>query len=346
MLKALGALGLALYVLAGRRALGGRVPGRRRRAGAEHQPLQPARPAPGPGGQGVRRARRGADARLVGHLRARRRSGLFIGPALVLLPYDLRERAMLGDAGSNVLGAVAGLWLVLALGPTGEAVALGVLARSHSLRGVSLDQRAGGPEPSDASSRLTRQAFSRHGQIHLRDRRRGLFPRQGHRLRLDRPPAREPRPAGPDPEVRPVHQRRPGHDEPVPARRGVRHRGRRRDRPRPRPLRALHRREHVAHVQRHRRGGLLLGDPQGAPRRLPRRHGAGDPARHRRDQAAREAGRRVAGPRLRDHRDRRHRRRHRVAAVPGGDPPAPDRAGPRPLHLRAPHAGAVHRPRR
>jgi UDP-N-acetylmuramyl pentapeptide phosphotransferase/UDP-N-acetylglucosamine-1-phosphate transferase len=53
--------------------------------------------------------------------------GLFIGPALVLLPYDLRERAMLGDAGSNVLGAVAGLWLVLALGPTGEAIALGVL---------------------------------------------------------------------------------------------------------------------------------------------------------------------------------------------------------------------------
>jgi UDP-GlcNAc:undecaprenyl-phosphate/decaprenyl-phosphate GlcNAc-1-phosphate transferase len=54
--------------------------------------------------------------------------GLFIGPALVLLPYDLRERAMLGDTGSNVLGAVAGLWLISALGPTGEAVALGVLA--------------------------------------------------------------------------------------------------------------------------------------------------------------------------------------------------------------------------
>jgi UDP-N-acetylmuramyl pentapeptide phosphotransferase/UDP-N-acetylglucosamine-1-phosphate transferase len=54
--------------------------------------------------------------------------GLFIGPALVLLPYDLRERAMLGDTGSNVLGAVAGVWLVLALGPTGEAVAVGVLA--------------------------------------------------------------------------------------------------------------------------------------------------------------------------------------------------------------------------
>ena len=32
----------------------------------------------------------------------------------------------------------------------------------------------------------------------------------------------------------------PGHDEPLPARRGLRHRRRRRDRPRPRPLRAVH----------------------------------------------------------------------------------------------------------
>ena len=59
---------------------------------------------------------------------ALRALGLFIGPALVLLPYDLRERAMLGDTGSNVLGAVAGLWLIVALGPKGEAVALGVLS--------------------------------------------------------------------------------------------------------------------------------------------------------------------------------------------------------------------------
>lgn len=59
---------------------------------------------------------------------ALRALGLFIGPALVLLPYDLRERAMLGDTGSNVLGAVAGFWLIVALGPTGEAIALGVLA--------------------------------------------------------------------------------------------------------------------------------------------------------------------------------------------------------------------------
>jgi UDP-GlcNAc:undecaprenyl-phosphate GlcNAc-1-phosphate transferase len=54
--------------------------------------------------------------------------GIFIGPALVLLPYDLREQAMLGDVGSNLLGALAGIWLVLTLGTEGEAVALGLLA--------------------------------------------------------------------------------------------------------------------------------------------------------------------------------------------------------------------------
>ena len=59
---------------------------------------------------------------------ALRALGLFVGAGARAAAYDLRERAMLGDTGSNVLGAVAGLWLVLALGATGEAVALGVLA--------------------------------------------------------------------------------------------------------------------------------------------------------------------------------------------------------------------------
>jgi UDP-N-acetylmuramyl pentapeptide phosphotransferase/UDP-N-acetylglucosamine-1-phosphate transferase len=54
--------------------------------------------------------------------------GLFVGPLLVLLPLDLRERAMLGDTGSNVIGAVAGLWLVLTLSTLGQAIALGVIA--------------------------------------------------------------------------------------------------------------------------------------------------------------------------------------------------------------------------
>jgi UDP-N-acetylmuramyl pentapeptide phosphotransferase/UDP-N-acetylglucosamine-1-phosphate transferase len=55
--------------------------------------------------------------------------GLFVGPILVLLPLDLREVGMLGDTGSNVIGAVAGVWLVLTLTTTlGLAVAAGVLA--------------------------------------------------------------------------------------------------------------------------------------------------------------------------------------------------------------------------
>jgi UDP-GlcNAc:undecaprenyl-phosphate/decaprenyl-phosphate GlcNAc-1-phosphate transferase len=54
--------------------------------------------------------------------------GLFVGPALVAGIYDLRERAMLGDTGANLLGALAGLWLVLTLSGTGQLVALALLA--------------------------------------------------------------------------------------------------------------------------------------------------------------------------------------------------------------------------
>src|SRR2546421_6130905 len=54
--------------------------------------------------------------------------GLFAGPALVAGFYDLRERAMLGDSGASLLGALAGLWLVLTLSGTGQAIALALLA--------------------------------------------------------------------------------------------------------------------------------------------------------------------------------------------------------------------------
>jgi UDP-N-acetylmuramyl pentapeptide phosphotransferase/UDP-N-acetylglucosamine-1-phosphate transferase len=53
--------------------------------------------------------------------------GAFAAPALVLGRYDLRERAMLGDTGANLVGGLAGIWLVLALDATGQAIALAVV---------------------------------------------------------------------------------------------------------------------------------------------------------------------------------------------------------------------------
>jgi UDP-GlcNAc:undecaprenyl-phosphate GlcNAc-1-phosphate transferase len=53
--------------------------------------------------------------------------GIFAAPVLVVGFYDLRERAMLGDTGSNVIGALAGLWMVLTLDTNGQLVALVVL---------------------------------------------------------------------------------------------------------------------------------------------------------------------------------------------------------------------------
>ncbi len=54
--------------------------------------------------------------------------GIFAGPILVGAAFTLRERAMLGDTGSNLVGAVAGVWLLTTLGETGRLIALGLIA--------------------------------------------------------------------------------------------------------------------------------------------------------------------------------------------------------------------------
>jgi UDP-GlcNAc:undecaprenyl-phosphate/decaprenyl-phosphate GlcNAc-1-phosphate transferase len=54
--------------------------------------------------------------------------GIFVGPVLVGAWFTLRERAMLGDTGSNLVGAIAGVWLLTTLDQTGRLVALGIVA--------------------------------------------------------------------------------------------------------------------------------------------------------------------------------------------------------------------------
>ena len=106
----------------------------------------------------------------------------------------------------------------------------------------------------------------------------------------------------------------------------------------------FHRRRLAPVGQRHVGPHLPDDHHQGAPRRLSGRHRPGDPARHRRDQGVRAHRRR--GSRLRAVRDRGHRRRHRVAAVHGGDPPAAHRSRPRQQRVRPPDFGALSGRRR
>lgn len=54
--------------------------------------------------------------------------GIFIGPIAVCAVFSLRERAMLGDTGSNLIGAIAGISMLVVLDSTGRAIALAVVA--------------------------------------------------------------------------------------------------------------------------------------------------------------------------------------------------------------------------
>ena len=54
--------------------------------------------------------------------------GIFAGPVLVGAWFTLRERAMLGDTGSNLVGAIGGVWLLTSLGGDGRLIALALVA--------------------------------------------------------------------------------------------------------------------------------------------------------------------------------------------------------------------------
>ena len=53
--------------------------------------------------------------------------GIFIGPLIIGTAFTLREWAMLGDTGSNLVGALAGISLLVVLGDTGRWIALAVV---------------------------------------------------------------------------------------------------------------------------------------------------------------------------------------------------------------------------
>ncbi len=125
-LKALGALALALLVLAGR----GYGAGRYLLAVAllvlttnafNLLDLRPGRCVKAFVALGVALTIAAGSTRTLATL------GPFVAPVLVAGAYDLRERAMLGDTGANLVGALAGLWLVFALGTTAQIVALAVV---------------------------------------------------------------------------------------------------------------------------------------------------------------------------------------------------------------------------
>ena len=54
--------------------------------------------------------------------------GIFAGPVLVGAWFTLRERAMLGDTGSNLVGAIGGVWLLTTLSPDARLIALALVA--------------------------------------------------------------------------------------------------------------------------------------------------------------------------------------------------------------------------
>ena len=85
--------------------------------------------------------------------------GLFVGPVLVGAAFTLRERAMLGDTGSNLVGALAGISMLIdASARPGRWIALAVVVGADDLWGVSVDLRGDRADSAPAVARLARQS--------------------------------------------------------------------------------------------------------------------------------------------------------------------------------------------
>ncbi len=84
--------------------------------------------------------------------------GLFLGPVAVGAWFTLREKAMLGDTGSNVVGALIGIWLVTTLSDPARLIALGVLIVVDGIWGVSIDLVGDRADSADQATRLARQS--------------------------------------------------------------------------------------------------------------------------------------------------------------------------------------------
>ena len=183
---------------------------------------------------------------------------------------------------------------------------------------------------------------SERDQVHLRHRRRRLFSREGHRRRLARPAAGRARAERDDAEVRSLHQRRSRApcrrsstarcSSPTTARRPIStsgHYERFIDRSLSQQNNITTGRIYQTVINKERRGEYLGSTVQVIP--------------HITDEIKNAIRAHGARARRGDHRDRRHGGRHRVAAVPRGDPAVPPGSRPRQRALHPPDAGAVHR---
>ena len=115
-------------------------------------------------GRGGRRRRWRCSARRSASAPGRsRRSncwGSSPGRSLVGAWLTLGERAMLGDTGSNLIGAIAGVWLLTVLSPDARLIALAVVARFDGVWGVTVDLGDDRTGSAPALARLDRQSMS------------------------------------------------------------------------------------------------------------------------------------------------------------------------------------------